>query len=239
MTARTWRAAAIPAALACFGVGVAAGWMLRSKGPPLPALSSEVGLKLDAEAPAEGTAPAPRAAPGGESARSVSTTGEPTISAGPPPEAAAALTSLRQRALRMPIDGVSVESLKGSFDEHRSGSGGHVHDAADMLAPRNTAIHAVEDGTIAKLFVSKAGGNTIYQFDPTGQFCYYYAHLERYASGLHDGQRVSRGDVVGYVGTSGNAPPGTPHLHFAVYELGPDRHWWEGRAIDPYLVFHQ
>jgi peptidoglycan LD-endopeptidase LytH len=229
MTAKTWRAAVIPALVACFGVGVATGWMLRDKGPPLPAVSNVVGLKLDAEAPAE----APRVVDG-----PVSTTGGPTMSAAPPLEAAAALASLQRRDLRVPIDGLNAESLKGSFDEHRSGTGGHVHDAADILAPRNTRIHAVENGTIAKLFVSKAGGNTIYQFDPTGQFCYYYAHLERYAAGVHDGQAVTRGDVIGYVGTSGNAPPDTPHLHFAVYELGPDRHWWQGRAIDPYLVFH-
>jgi len=239
MTARTRRrAAVIPALVVSFGAGVATGWILREKGPPLPAGSNLVGLKLDAEAPAEGTAPAPRAAPGGESARPVSTAGGPTISAGPPPEAAAALAALQQRDLRMPIDGVNVESLKGSFDEHRSGAGGHVHDAADILAPRNTPIHAVENGTIAKLFVSQAGGNTIYQFDPTGQFCYYYAHLERYADGVHEGQAVARGDVIGYVGTSGNAPPLVPHVHFAVYELGPERRWWQGRAIDPYLVFH-
>jgi murein DD-endopeptidase MepM/ murein hydrolase activator NlpD len=230
MTAKTWRAAVIPALVACFGIGVATGWMLREKGPPLPATSNVVELKLDAEAPAE----APRVAE-----RPASTTGGPTISAGPPPEAAAALAALQQRDLRMPIDGVNVESLKGSFDEHRTGSGGHVHDAVDILAPRHTSIHAVEDGTIAKLFLSQAGGNTIYQFDPTGRFCYYYAHLERYADGLRDGQRVSRGDVIGYVGTSGDAPPDTPHLHFAVYELGPDRHWWQGRAIDPYLAFRR
>lgn len=230
MTARTRRrAAVIPALVVAFGAGLATGWILREKGPPLPAASNLVGLKLDAEAPAED----PRM-----SERPVPTTGGPMISAGPPPEAAAALAALQQRDLRMPIDGVNVEILKGSFDEHRSSSGGHVHDAADILAPRNTPIHAVENGTIAKLFVSKAGGNTIYQFDPTGQFCYYYAHLERYADGVHEGQAVARGDVIGYVGTSGNAPPLVPHVHFAVYELGPERHWWQGRAIDPYLVFH-
>jgi murein DD-endopeptidase MepM/ murein hydrolase activator NlpD len=71
-------------------------------------------------------------------------------------------------------------------------------------------------------------------FDPAGHLCYYYAHLERYADGLQDGQAVSQGDVVGYVGTSGNAPPNTPHLHFAVFELSGDRKWWKGQAIDPY-----
>src|SRR5436189_95470 len=112
-------------------------------------------------------------------------------------------------------------------------------EAGDILAPRNAPIHAVDNGTIAKLFVSKAGGNTIYQFDPDGHLCYYYAHLERYADGLHDGQTVSRGQVIGYVGTSGNAPPDTPHLHFGVFQLNADRRWWQGRALDPYEVFRR
>lgn len=136
----------------------------------------------------------------------------------------------------MPIDSVDVERLKGSFLERRS-SGERAHEAVDILAPRNTPVHAAEDGSIAKLFLSKAGGNTIYQFDPSRRFCYYYAHLERYAHGLHDGQHVARGEVIGYVGTSGNAPPGTPHLHFAVFVLTPEQHWWLGRAVDPYLLF--
>jgi peptidoglycan LD-endopeptidase LytH len=143
--------------------------------------------------------------------------------------------SLPSTRLRMPIDGESIESLKGGFAETRGGS--RPHEAVDMLAPRNTPVHAVENGTIAKLFTSKAGGLTVYQFDPSGHLCYYYAHLERYADGLKDGQVVSQGDVIGYVGTSGNAPPNTPHLHFAVFELNADKHWWQGRPLDPYLVF--
>jgi murein DD-endopeptidase MepM/ murein hydrolase activator NlpD len=137
--------------------------------------------------------------------------------------------------LRLPIDGMSIEAMKGGFAEHRPG---HEHEAVDILAPRNTPIRAVSDGTVAKLFFSKGGGgNTIYQFDPDGRLCYYYAHLERYADGLHDGAAIAKGDVIGYVGTSGNAPPNTPHLHFAVYELDASRRWWKGRALDPYLVF--
>jgi len=85
--------------------------------------------------------------------------------------------------------------------------------------------------------LSKAGGNTIYQFDPSGRFCYYYAHLERYADGIREGQSVSRSDIIGYVGTSGNAPPNTPHLHFAVFELDETGRWWKGKPLDPYLVF--
>ena len=87
--------------------------------------------------------------------------------------------------------------------------------------------------------MSKSGGNTIYQFDPTERLCYYYAHLERYANGLHEGQTVAQGDVIGYVGTSGNAPANTPHLHFAVFQLNADRQWWKGTAIDPYEVFQR
>jgi murein DD-endopeptidase MepM/ murein hydrolase activator NlpD len=140
------------------------------------------------------------------------------------------------RNLRVPIEGSDIESWKGGFVERR---GHRPHEAVDILAPRNTPVYAVSDGTIAKLFVSKAGGYTIYQFDPSGEFAYYYAHLERYADGLRDGLPVNQGEVIGYVGTSGNAPPGTPHLHFAVFKLDDGRHWWQGQALDPYEVFRK
>jgi murein DD-endopeptidase MepM/ murein hydrolase activator NlpD len=78
------------------------------------------------------------------------------------------------------------------------------------------------------------GGLTVYQFDPAGQLAYYYAHLERYAEGVHEGMMLRRGDVLGYVGTSGNAAPGAPHLHFAVFRLGPEKQWWNGTAVNPY-----
>lgn len=136
--------------------------------------------------------------------------------------------------LRLPIDGMGIDRLKGGFAERR---GNHPHEAVDIMAPRHTPVHAVQDGEIARLFLSNAGGNTIYQFDPTGHICYYYAHLQRYAQGLHDGALVKQGDVIGYVGTSGNAPPNAPHLHFAVFEVTSSQRWWDGRPIDPYLFF--
>ena len=97
---------------------------------------------------------------------------------------------------------------------------------------------AVEQGTIARLFFSDRGGTTIYQFDPTSSYVYYYAHLERYAPGLKEGQTVDAGQVIVYVGTSGNAPPGTPHLHFTIFKLTEKKRWWEGVPIDPFRVLH-
>ena len=143
---------------------------------------------------------------------------------------------LRDRDLRLPIDGVSVKSFEGQFGQTRD-RGARGHEAVDILAPRNTPVHAVEDGRIAKLFVSKAGGITVYQFDEDGRACYYYAHLERYADDLKEGQEVDEGDIIGYVGTTGNAPKNTPHLHFAIFELTSERQWWKGRPIDPFDVY--
>ena len=94
----------------------------------------------------------------------------------------------------------------------------------------------IEEGKVARLFFSKAGGITVYQFDPTEQYCYYYAHLERYADGLVEGQELRKGQVIGYVGTTGNAPKDTPHLHFAIFRLTEAKRWWEGTPIDPYDV---
>jgi peptidoglycan LD-endopeptidase LytH len=224
----------IAAMIACFYCGGIAGWWLRATvGPVRP---PEAVAESPARAMAHPVRPVATSGPPSVSATAPGT--EPRVAAtAPGEEPGSAVEVLRRHDLRVPVDGVNAESFKIDFAERRSGKGGHPHEAVDILAPRNTPVRAVEDGTIAKLFESKAGGHTIYQSDPSGRFSYYYAHLERYADGLHEGQRVAAGDVIGYVGTSGNAPLGTPHLHFAISELGPDRHWWQGQAIDPYLVF--
>ena len=145
------------------------------------------------------------------------------------------LSDLRSRRLLLPLAVVSAKDLQDTFHDRRGAS--REHEALDILAPRNTPIRAVEDGTIAKLFTSKAGGITIYQFDPTETYVYYYAHLERYAPGLAEGAVVTRGQHLGDVGTSGNAPPNTPHLHFAVFKLTADRRWWEGAPLDPFEIW--
>lgn len=148
------------------------------------------------------------------------------------------VSALRQRHLRLPLASVDVEALRNSFAEGRD-RGKRPHEAVDIMAPRNTPIQAVEDGIIAKLFSSKAGGLTVYQFDSSQDYCYYYAHLEKYASGLAEGMKVRAGDTLGYVGSSGNASPNAPHLHFAIFRLTDARHWWQGTPIDPYRVFSQ
>jgi peptidoglycan LD-endopeptidase LytH len=159
---------------------------------------------------------------------------EPTISANTA-ILGSDLAQLRSRSLTIPVRGLDASSLVSSFQDARGSS--RRHEAIDILAPRGTDVLAVEDGKIAKIFTSAAGGLTVYQYDPTETFVYYYAHLDSYAPGLKEGSMLQRGDVVGKVGTTGNAPKDTPHLHFAISKLDPDKRWWGGTALDPYLVW--
>lgn len=130
----------------------------------------------------------------------------------------------------VPVGGISPDQLRDSFHDKRDG---RTHDAIDIPAARGTPVVAAVEGNVVKLFHSKAGGITVYQFDDPQSFCYYYAHLDRYAPGLKEGTLLRQGQVLGYVGTTGNAPPNAPHLHFEVHELGPDKAWWKGTALDP------
>jgi peptidoglycan LD-endopeptidase LytH len=160
----------------------------------------------------------------------------PPASAAPvtPVMSANALEDLRMRSLTLPVQGIKRSELRDTFNEMRGST--RRHEALDVLAPRNTPVLAVEDGKIARLFLSDAGGITIYQFDPSMTYVYYYAHLERYAEGLKEGADVKRGQVIGFVGTTGNAPRDTPHLHFAIFKMTDEKKWWQGTAIDPYSV---
>lgn len=142
---------------------------------------------------------------------------------------------LGRRSLVVPVQGIQPNELLNTFDDSRSA--GRVHEAIDIIAPRNTPVVAVEGGKIAKLFTSDLGGLTIYQFDPTETYSYYYAHLERYAPGLQEGARISPGQVIGYVGSTGNAAEDNPHLHFAIFKLDEKKNWWEGAPINPFHVF--
>jgi murein DD-endopeptidase MepM/ murein hydrolase activator NlpD len=146
------------------------------------------------------------------------------------------LDRLRDRALLVPVAGVPASALVDTYLQRRD-AGMRTHEALDIPAPIGTPVIAVENGRLAKLFTSRQGGLTIYQFDPAGEFAYYYAHLDRYAPDLTQGAVVRRGDVIGYVGSTGNASTASPHLHFGVYRLGPERAWWRGTPLNPYLLW--
>ncbi|HSW14651.1 MAG TPA: M23 family metallopeptidase [Solimonas sp.] len=155
----------------------------------------------------------------------------PAIAPVEPTPSAPTLASIPADLL-IPVAGVDATQLSDSFADGRGGT--HVHEAIDIMAPLGTPVWAVADGHVVKLFTSALGGLTVYQFDASETWTYYYAHLDRYAEGLVEGQQLRRGDLIGYVGASGNASPAAPHLHFAIFLLGPDRRWWQGIAINPY-----
>jgi murein DD-endopeptidase MepM/ murein hydrolase activator NlpD len=157
----------------------------------------------------------------------------PKATTGTSPGHTSAVDELRDRDLIIPVEGVDDDDLRDSYFDSR---GGRLHEALDIMAPRHRPVRAVEDGRVAKLFTSKAGGITVYMFDPSERFCYYYAHLDRYASGLREGQELRQGDVIGYVGSTGNASATAPHLHFAIFRLTSEKQWWKGEPLNPYLI---
>lgn len=207
--------------------------------PPGPSLPDDAVLRPQA-LPA---APAPRAT------GPATATAPPAVTQAPPrravagERAAGALPRVRnpgdpqgaewlaQRPLLVPVAGVDPGALSDHYELRR---GSRVHEAIDIMAPTGTPVVAVDDGRIAKLFTSRAGGYTVYHFDPAQRLAYYYAHLDRYAEGLREGMEVRRGDLIGYVGASGNADVKAPHLHFGVFRLGSPPKWWEGAPVNPY-----
>jgi murein DD-endopeptidase MepM/ murein hydrolase activator NlpD len=148
--------------------------------------------------------------------------------------AAPDLARLRERALALPVEGITAAGLRDSFSDSR---GGRLHQALDIMAPRGTRVVAVDDGEVRKLHSSARGGLTVYQFDRSESYCFMYAHLDRYAPGLREGDALRKGSLVGYVGTTGNAPLDVPHLHFAVLALTPARLWWQGVPVNPFRVW--
>lgn len=130
----------------------------------------------------------------------------------------------------VPVAGIAPFSLRDTYTEKR---GSRIHEALDIAAPRGTPVVAAAEGTVAKLFTSDGGGLTIYVADPTNQLIYYYAHLDAYRVGLREGMRVKTGDVLGTVGTTGNAPPNTPHLHFVIGEMDGRRVWYKTTPLNP------
>ncbi|CAE1138374.1 murein DD-endopeptidase MepM/ murein hydrolase activator NlpD [Xanthomonas campestris] len=224
-------------------LGAAGYWWLEREAPqaavaPTSATASAVAAPAQTAstglAASSATAPA-AATPDVAASPSTGTAGAadaPAVAASAPsPDAASAGSGLL-----IPVQGISSGQLQNTFTDARSE--GRVHDAIDILAPTGTPVIAVADGTVEKLFNSERGGLTIYQFDPAGTYCYYYAHLERYADGLAEKQSIRRGQIIGYVGSTGNADPAAPHLHFEIHRLGPEKQWWKGEVLNPYPVLH-
>ncbi len=199
-------------------------WMFRSPSaaPPPPAPGE---VRPPASVPTEPARPVPGpAAPQGSS--QPATPSRPWTPSLPP------TADLVAKHLIVPVQGLRADQLQNTYDDARGE--GRVHGAMDIMAPRGTPVLAVEDGRIVKLFTSKQGGLTIYQFDPAETYTYYYAHLDQYADGLQEGSWVRRGQTLGSVGSTGNASPDGPHLHFAIFRLTPEKQWWKGAAVNPF-----
>lgn len=193
---------------------------------------------------AEASAPEPRSSEAPSAAKAITNGARQSATRVPPPSIPGARPGPAGVApvaglqpLLIPVQGVGAAQLQDTFTDSRAQ--GRSHEAIDIMAPAGTPVLAVADGTVEKLFTSDAGGLTLYQFEPSGRYAYYYAHLQGYAPGLAEKQALRRGDVIGYVGSTGNANPVAPHLHFAVFELGPERRWWQGTAINPYPLLHR
>jgi len=135
--------------------------------------------------------------------------------------------------LTIPVAGVPPTALVDSFDDVRGG-GGRVHGAIDIPAPRGTAVIAAGDGRVEKLFESRLGGHTLYERSVDGAISYYYAHLDGYAPGIVEGLVLQRGQQIAFVGSTGDADPSAPHLHFEVHRMAPGERWWQGTAVNPY-----
>jgi len=146
------------------------------------------------------------------------------------PDPQPARAPLAAHRFAFPVKGYAA-NLRDTFAD---GRGRRRHEALDIMAPRGTPVVAVDDGRVARAYRSVLGGLGVYQFDRDEKHVFYYAHLDRYADGIAPGTWLKRGDLVGYVGSTGNAPEHAPHLHFAMFELGADKRWWKGKAVDPY-----
>ena len=139
------------------------------------------------------------------------------------------------RGLLIPVAGATMRDLDDTFDDGREDN--RTHRALDIFALRGTAVIAADSGRLLRVGSNPLGGNIIYASDPLGRVVYYYAHLDAFQPGLAAGASIARGDTLGFVGTSGNAPKDTPHLHFQVMRMPADGKYWDGDPINPYPLF--
>ena len=143
-----------------------------------------------------------------------------------------------QGRLVVPVEGVRREALSDTWGQSRA-SGARAHEAIDIMARRGARVVAAMPGTVEKLFVSVRGGTTAYVRSPDRRTIYYYAHLDGYAPGLAERQQVRAGQLIGYVGSTGDASPDGPHLHFAINMARPEEGWWQGQPVNPYPLLRR
>ena len=151
----------------------------------------------------------------------------------PQPTQTAAASAPAGAGLAIPVAGVKPEQLTDTWGQSR-GNGTREHHAIDIMAPRGTPVVAAAPGRIEKIFESHDGGHTVYIRSPDGSTVYYYAHLDAYRPGLTEGQQVGTGDVIATVGSTGDASPEAPHLHFEIKHMAPGEGWWQGQEVNPY-----
>jgi murein DD-endopeptidase MepM/ murein hydrolase activator NlpD len=179
----------------------------------------------------------PNGAPPPPSGAAAGSSGLPAATGGSsyPPVTAADLDQLRGHSLMIPVAGVTADKLMDSFDELRGGT--RRHDAIDIMAVRGTPVLSADAGRVLKLHNSVAGGLSIYVMDPSQRYIMLYAHLDSYRPGLKDGLTVKKGELLGFVGSTGNASPAAPHLHFAIARSDNPKDWWQGTPLNPFLVW--
>ena len=196
-----------------------------------PAPSAETSQPSDA--PTSGATPSPGLTPNLPSESAPVQSPTPSSSTTPSPGNSPPQIGFAGKVkLVIPVAGVRPEQLLDTFSDSRSE--GRVHDAIDIPAPVGTPVYAVADGEIVRLFQSDRGGTTIYQLSVDKKLVFYYAHLQRYADGIADGKFVRQGEVIGFVGDTGNAGVGNYHLHFSIAIVSDPKRYWEGVNINPY-----
>jgi uncharacterized membrane protein len=216
---------ALVAAIALTAVGMARGYGMRAGAAP----AAGAATAPDTVAATDSTARV--AVASGSSDADMPEAPEPSGNEVMTPDDVALIT----REITMPLDGIDPTTLHSNFDERRGG-GTRQHQALDIMSPRGTPIRSAASGRVLKLFTSANGGLLVYAADSSERFVLMYAHLDRYAPGLTDSTRLARGQIIGYVGSTGNASPNAPHLHFAIARSADVKRWSRGRAIDPLPV---
>jgi peptidoglycan LD-endopeptidase LytH len=208
--------------LFCVCVFVGAAVLFKQHTGPMPAPPHPAAPKTDS---ARTTPPAHAKAATTPADTAPSPTGTTTVTD-------ADLDYIAARNLLIPVANVTASQLHDTFNQARSE--GREHDAIDIMAPQGTSVLATTDGVVIKLFQSDRGGVTLYELDPSARYVYYYAHLMRYADGVEEGRQLRRGEVIAYVGDTGNAGAGNYHLHFAISKVASRRQWSGGDPINPY-----